>query len=85
MLVIREFGTDRRFRPWKWGLALASGLATAILPGPLWSAAAHGMGNTPGQGVLAILMMMAGIVATVALGIVWGPGEHVQEYRKEEQ
>jgi hypothetical protein len=79
VIITREFGTDNRFRPWKWGLTLAGGLALVVSPGPLWAAAAHGMGNTPGNGVLPLSVTFVSVIFTVVFGILWGPGEKERE------
>lgn len=78
-LVTYQLGGSWRFSPWRWGTALILSSAMIVLPGPLCAAAFHGFDHAPGEGLLPVLLIMAGIATLLGFGIGWAPDSKREE------
>jgi hypothetical protein len=78
-LVTYQVGGSWRFNPWRWGAGLVLSSALLVLPGPLCAAAFHGFDHAPGQGILPVLLILAGVATLLGLGIGWAPEDKKRE------
>jgi hypothetical protein len=75
-------GYNVRFKAWRWVTGLFAGLGLIIAPGPLFSAASHGLDHAPGSGGLPILLIILGAVILLVAGIGFAPEERRWEDEK---
>jgi hypothetical protein len=79
-MVTYQVAGNCHFSPWRWGSALILSAALIVMPGPLFAAAFHGFDNSPKNGIIPILMIVAGVVILLGLGIGWSPDHKNEEW-----